>query len=149
MENNGLSDFEQAVSGICLFVIWLVGIVICIENNKIVIEWFIISGIISVCFFLSMLSYLKKNTNDIRARLENNQQIDIENPSNKIKQTITPVKIYCKNLPEDYADVCLLCLEKLDDNVCTISDCNKHFYHVKCIESYVNNGYTQCSVCKK
>ena len=55
--------------------------------------------------------------------------------------------VYFCTLPKDYNDVCPICLEKLNSNVCKISNCNCHYYHVNCINKYISNGFTKCSIC--
>ena len=149
MNNNvETAKLEQYLSGICLFSVWLIGITVCIDKKQFIIGWVIICTIITISFLFSIYAYLKNKKTNENSEIRNIS--DIENPRNIIKQIeLKPIKIFCKQIPEDYTDVCPICLEKLESDTCTISDCQKHFYHIKCIDNYIEKGFTECSICKK
>ena len=54
---------------------------------------------------------------------------------------------YSANIKDD---VCCICLDNLEENVCKLS-C-EHMYHLNCIETYVNNNdgpKLNCCLCKQ
>lgn len=144
LSSNKLKKFINCISYIFLFLTWFTGITICFSKKKILIEWFIIVFILTIygaVVIIKNIIYIFRDTNEnVNVNLNENEKI-----KNKTKN-----KIIIRNLPYNYSDTCPICIEKLENSdVCTFEMCNFHYYHIECMNGYIENGFTHCAICNR